>query len=284
MSKDDPTQQELADFAELWARRVAQECPFPGARVALIVRHPKEHAGGRDSPVARGMSVATELDGLRGSAYSALVGRELMERELAAAACAQAHPGERCPGFHALGPRGYVPLEIRHEGAIKLEDAELEDLAAEPGALEACDPVELSFCVYCGERVVLTPDHVLACMKKPRTLQDSIKIAERLGEELERLGGPQKLQAAIARPGPADHIEDIRVERSWHGGHTLVVFQTLGPRQIAISVIGSKKTETPPRDPKTGRNVEYSIGLVEEDIVALEDFLRERRLHVGRSA
>lgn len=42
MSMYDPTQQELADFAELWARRVGMECPFPEATVTLIVRHPRD--------------------------------------------------------------------------------------------------------------------------------------------------------------------------------------------------------------------------------------------------
>jgi hypothetical protein len=69
----------------------------------------------------------------------------------------------------------------------------------------------------------------------------------------------------------------VRVERSWHGGHTLVVFQTLGPNQITINVLGSQRTTEPPYDAETGRRVEYSLGLVGEDIAALEDFLAQRR-------
>jgi hypothetical protein len=72
-------------------------------------------------------------------------------------------------------------------------------------------------------------------------------------------------------------MKDIRVERSWHAGHTLLVFQTIGPSQIAISVLGSEQTLTPPYDSATGREVKYSIGLTKEDIAALEDFLKQRR-------
>jgi hypothetical protein len=72
-------------------------------------------------------------------------------------------------------------------------------------------------------------------------------------------------------------MKNIRVERSWHAGHTLLVFQTLGPSQIAISVLGSIRTSAPPCDSATGREVKYSIGLTEADIAALEDFLKQRR-------
>ena len=37
------------------------------------------------------------------------------------------------------------------------------------------------------------------------------------------------------------------------------------------------QTKDPPRDPKTGRRVIYSLGLLEDDIQALEEFLVKRR-------
>jgi hypothetical protein len=69
----------------------------------------------------------------------------------------------------------------------------------------------------------------------------------------------------------------MRAERSWHGGHTLVVFETVGPNQIMINVLGSEQSTEPPRDAKTGRKITSSLCLGEEDIQALEDFLALRR-------
>lgn len=43
-------------------------------------------------------------------------------------------------------------------------------------------------------------------------------------------------------------MNKVRKELSWHSGHTLVVFQTLGETQIAIDVLSSEKTNDPPRD------------------------------------
>ncbi len=74
---------------------------------------------------------------------------------------------------------------------------------------------------------------------------------------------------------------DVRVERIWHQGHTVIVFETIGPSQIGIMVLGSEQTTTPPFDPKTGRKVQSSLGLLEEDIVALESFLKQRREALG---
>jgi len=74
---------------------------------------------------------------------------------------------------------------------------------------------------------------------------------------------------------------DVRVERIWHQGHTVIVFETIGPSQIGIMVLGSEQTTTPPFDPKTGRKVQYSLGLLEDDIDALEIFLKERRVALG---
>ena len=77
-------------------------------------------------------------------------------------------------------------------------------------------------------------------------------------------------------------MNKVRKELSWHGGHTLVVFQTLGETQIAIDVLSSEKTNDPPRDSVTGRRVTHSLGLTEEGIAVLESFLRERREELGR--
>ena len=79
-------------------------------------------------------------------------------------------------------------------------------------------------------------------------------------------------------------MNKVRKELSWHGGHTLVVFQTLGETQITIDVLSSEKTNDPPpwRDSVTGRRVTHSLGLTEEGIAVLESFLRERREELGR--
>lgn len=86
------------------------------------------------------------------------------------------------------------------------------------------------------------------------------------------------------KPKVVHMAEDIRVERSWHGGHTLIVFKTLGPTQISIDVVGSRLAKVAPRDLVTGREIQHSLGLLEEDILALEDFLRRRRLLYGNGS
>jgi len=77
-------------------------------------------------------------------------------------------------------------------------------------------------------------------------------------------------------------VNKVRQELSWHGGHTLVVFETLGETQITIDVLSGEKTNDPPRDSVTGRRVVHSLGLTEEGIAVLESFLRERREELGR--
>jgi len=77
-------------------------------------------------------------------------------------------------------------------------------------------------------------------------------------------------------------MNKVRKELSWHGGHTLVVFQTLGTTQITIDVLSSEQTSSPPRDSVTGRRVVHSLGLTEDGIAVLESFLRERREELRR--
>ena len=74
-------------------------------------------------------------------------------------------------------------------------------------------------------------------------------------------------------------MKEIRVEREWHGGATLVVFETCGDNQITIDVLGGFRTDNPPRDGTTGRNVVHSLCLKDDngDIAALESFLATRR-------
>jgi hypothetical protein len=53
MSFERPEQLELQEFAQLWASRVAAECPFLGARVTVLVR-PNDEL----TPLGRGAGVA----------------------------------------------------------------------------------------------------------------------------------------------------------------------------------------------------------------------------------
>ena len=77
-------------------------------------------------------------------------------------------------------------------------------------------------------------------------------------------------------------MNKVRKELSWHDGHALVVFETLGTTQITIDVLSSEQTSNPPRDSVTGRRVVYSLGLTEDGIAVLESFLRERREELRR--
>jgi hypothetical protein len=72
-------------------------------------------------------------------------------------------------------------------------------------------------------------------------------------------------------------MNELRAERVWHAGHTLIIFRTVGPNQVAIDVCGSEITDEAPRDHVTRRKIQHSLCLGEDDIIALEDFLRKRR-------
>lgn len=64
MSYEDPKIGELSEFAQLWASRVAAECPFTGCQVTIIVRHPTNRdVLGRCMRVAMGPPYSTRDGG-----------------------------------------------------------------------------------------------------------------------------------------------------------------------------------------------------------------------------
>lgn len=65
---------------------------------------------------------------------------------------------------------------------------------------------------------------------------------------------------------PEDHV---RRTIEWHGGHTLVIFEEIGP-QFGIAVAGPKRVSRPPMDRTTGREVTQSLCLTYDDVPVLE--------------